>query len=185
MRFALLAILVFAAACGGEVTQTIDAPGTQPIDAPAALDDGPVADARPVDAADPDAADDAAVDAPIDGPPIGGCGGALVGGSCWYKSMLSQSCNGTCATHGGPTDATAVYAGATAAGSRANQAHCQAVAVALSNLAFSAAVTTFGGSNDHGCAEEPAMNRTELISGAITTNTGASPLLRRFCACNQ
>jgi hypothetical protein len=68
------------------------------------LDVAPVATCRVLELACGDgtnllpvAAIDADIDAPIDAPPAGGCAGSVVGGHCWYRSGLSQSCNSTCA----------------------------------------------------------------------------------------
>src|SRR5512137_2781188 len=62
-----------------------------------------------------------------------GCGGAVLGGACWYKGALGESCTQVCAPHGGYSAATASWAGSPTAGDRTNEANCQAVAAALSS----------------------------------------------------
>jgi hypothetical protein len=39
------------------------------------------------------------------------CGGAQVGGACWYLGELDQTCNGACASHGGVDPGAAAFIG--------------------------------------------------------------------------
>jgi len=160
---ALSTLLILLTACGG--------------------DDEHQTDARPVDATVVDAPIDAAIDATVDAAAT--CAGTTVGGHCWYKGAVGASCTTVCTNHGGVDPATIGYAGAPTAGARANQANCQAVAAALSPLAFTAAVDNVSLSNDYGCVEEPGKSRTELVSLAATVTTSGHELLARFCACAQ
>ena len=136
-------------------------------------------EALPIDAATDAAVADASPDA------AASCAGTALGEACWYKGDLGQSCTAVCAARGGVDPVTISFAGATAAGDRSNQAHCQAVAAALSTLAFTAQVDNVNETNDYGCVEEPDKNRTELISLNATVNGSSHVMLRRFCACTQ
>jgi len=135
----------------------------------------PTIDAAVVDAAP-------AIDAAID---AAACAGTVVGGACWYRGALGQSCTTVCATHGGASAATVSYAGAVTANDRSNQAHCQAIVAAFAGLAFTAGVDNVTDPNDQGCVDEPDKNRSELISLNPTVVGGSDPMLRRFCACNE
>ncbi len=158
MRSSLLIILLLTAACSDD-----EAPG---LDAA-------------TDAAIVDAAPDAAIDA------AAACAGTRLGDGCWYKGDLGQSCTAVCAARGGVDPVTVSFAGATSAGDRSNQAHCQAVAAALSTLAFTAQVDNVNAPDDFGCVEEPDKNRTELVSLNATVSGSSHVMLRRFCACTQ
>ena len=140
-------------------------------------------EALPIDAAPDAAIVDAAPDAAIDA--AAACAGTRLGGACWYRGAIGESCTTVCAAHGAVDPVTVSFAGAPAAGDRSNQAHCQAVAAALSTLAFTAQVDNVNQTNDYGCVEEPDKNRTELISVAATVAGSAHVMLRRFCACTQ
>ena len=142
-------------------------------------------EARPVDAAAVDAAADATIDATADAAidAAAACAGTRVGGHCWYKGALGESCTTLCASRGGVSAATIAFAGAASAGDRSNQASCQAVAAALSTRPFRADIDNVNESNDYGCVEEPDKNRSELVSLAATVTTSAHVMLARFCAC--
>lgn len=161
LRVSAVLALVLCSACSDDEALPIDAAPV--IDAPAA----------------PDAAVDATIDAPVD---AASCAGAMVGGACWYKGALGESCVQACAAHGGVDQATITFAGAASAGDRSHVAGCQAVAAALSARPFNSA-DNVNESNDYGCVEEPDKNRCELVSLNATTTTGAHVMLARFCAC--
>lgn len=140
----------------------------------------PLVDAPVADAAVTDAAIDGAVQ--ID---AAACAGTVVGGACWYKGAVNQSCTTVCTAHGGVSAATITFAGAASANDRSHQAGCQAVAAALSTFAFNAGVDNVNETNDYGCVEEPDKTRTELVSQNATLQTSAHVMLARFCACLQ
>src|SRR6185503_8479203 len=102
--------------------------------------------------------------------------GVSVGGFCWYRGDVGQSCDKVCANQGKVYDpATKSYAG-----SDGSDAHCAAVASALGMYAFAADVN-YGGL---GCGDQPSV----FSSGRDldpTTSNGSNSLIRRACACTQ
>lgn len=113
------------------------------------------------------------------------CGGTELGGACWYKGALGESCTQVCASRGGYDAATASWAGSPAPGDRGNAANCAALAAALSTHPFQPSVDNINGLDDFGCLEEPGKSRTELVSVAATTESGANAVAARFCACQR
>ena len=114
------------------------------------------------------------------------CAGTVVGGHCWYRGMVDQSCTTVCATHGAVDPATVAYAGSPVAGDRTNAAHCTAIAAAIAGgFAFNAGVDNVQDPNTFGCVDEPDKTRTELVSQNATVATSNNALVRRYCACTQ
>jgi len=105
------------------------------------------------------------------------CGGATVGGYCWYASASGASCDTTCTGHGGYNSATLSYAGS--AGTNAN---CTAVMQALipSSTWNSTTTTGYGIGCYHGFS-------TWIFRDAISTTTSSATALYtiRVCACNN
>ena len=169
MKLGLLSLVVLVAACSDDEQVPVHVVDAAAIDA--AIDAAP-----PIDGPPP-------VDAPIaiDAAPT--CAGTVVGGHCWYRGAVGESCTAVCATHGAIDPATVSYAGAPVAGSRANQANCQAIVTAFAGLAFAPGIDNVQDPNDFGCGDEPDKNRSELISLNATVATSSNPMVRRYCAC--
>jgi len=106
-------------------------------------------------------------------------GGAIVGGSCWFKGAIGANCDTTCSAHGmSYRDATRDYAG-----SNGTNAHCTEVAEALGPVSISA---INGGSNDgFGCEDVDANGSGALVrvETPATTSTATPTLQYRYCAC--
>lgn len=101
------------------------------------------------------------------------CGGAEVGGSCWYYGADGASCADTCSTRGGYDEATRTFAG-----SDGSDANCDAVLDAIG--APSATLGTFALA--HGCS---FFNGQRRRYSAPTTAEAATAGIRRACACNE
>ncbi len=144
------------------------------VDASDTAADAAIADATRPDAMPPDAAAPDATPA---------CTGTTVGGYCWHKGLVDQSCLVVCSSKGDYDPATVTYAGATSANDRTNVANCTAISVAFSASTFAPTIDNINETNDYGCVEEPVKARSELISVSATTATGDNPLAARFCAC--
>jgi hypothetical protein len=109
---------------------------------------------------------------------VSGCGGASVGGYCWYFGSYGDSCDDVCSDHGGTSTAGTV----SYAGSSGSNANCQAVAAAVS------AGTWLGDCSDMygiGCAKDGNGKICREITNATTNGAAASGLNRRFCSCTQ
>ncbi|MCC7253067.1 hypothetical protein [Hyphomicrobium sp.] len=104
------------------------------------------------------------------------CGGAMVGGYCWYLGAANQSCTTVCDSHGGYNEATKTYAGS--AGTNDN---CNAVLTALgvTNMSFSTYCSTNCGS---GCLQHTSSKRYRTTSA--TTAGAKYSAYKRACACN-
>jgi len=100
------------------------------------------------------------------------CGGALVGGFCWYLSN-ADSCTNTCASNGGYNEATKTYAGSS--GSNAN---CKAVLDALGGSDPTVGSTS---SYANGCHNYNGSYYRDTSTTTANSNTGAD----RACACNN
>ena len=133
----------------------------------------------------PLAIDAATVDAAtVDAAPT--CAGTVVGGRCWYRGAVDQSCTTVCSTHGAVDVATVAYAGSPAAGDRTNAGHCTAIAAAIAGgFAFNAGVDNVQDPNNFGCVDEPDKVRSELVSLNTTLVSTSNALVRRYCACTQ
>ncbi len=167
MRYLLASLLLLSVACSDdEVRPPLAIDAAVVVDAAMAVDGPPVLDAPVVDAAPT-------------------CAGTTVGGHCWYRGAVNESCIVVCTTHGDVDAATVTYAGAAAAGDRSNLAHCQAIVTAFSGLAFNNTVDNVQDPNDFGCADEPDKNRSELISLNATVASDRNLLVRRYCACSE
>ena len=173
-----LFVLAMTVGCGEVATPTLDAArsdAASTFDAIASAIDAPIPDAPIPDAALPDAL------VPDAGPPA--CTGTVVGGHCWHKGVVGQSCLVVCASFGVYDSATVTFAGATADDDRSNVANCAAIVLAFSAATFSPTTDNINETDDYGCVEEPAKSRSELVSVNETTPAGDNPLAARFCAC--
>ncbi len=104
-----------------------------------------------------------------------GAGGQMVGGYCWYKSLLEGSCSETCAAHGGYHTATRTFAG-----SDGTDAHCESVLDALNMGSGSPAwADTYKGM---GCSYRLGVRHRDIYP---TTAGGWDYDVYRACACNN
>lgn len=105
------------------------------------------------------------------------CAGDVVGGACWYLGLDGESCDQTCAAHGGYNSATLSYAGS--GGSLAN---CEEVADAIGmTIGTASDAGCFAG---FGCIYDVGANDRRRCSTA-TTSAAATTGVIRACACNE
>lgn len=176
---------------GGDDARADPTPDALPPDGPAedgesfdALDDdrgedadhdGDEPDVRP-DAA-PDDAAEAVVDAPIEVELP--CGGARIGGHCWYAGGVNEDCNQACLAHGGCD----VAGTRDFAGSGGSDANCVAVLAALGYGGFPHQNWS---NNELGCHyawDSWTYWSTALVTACEGSYPGAAARAVRMCAC--
>lgn len=109
------------------------------------------------------------------------CAGATVGGHCWYRAAVGQSCDAACSSHGG-----VVLAGIRDyAGSSGTLANCQAVfqGLGISGTAVTSTDPAFGAL---GCAVRTSFPPGNWRQAApATTSAASSVAFARLCSCVQ
>lgn len=107
-----------------------------------------------------------------------GCGGAQVGGFCWYLGGQGQSCDAVCSARG----STCNLAGTDYAGGGGTAAECNAVLDALHLGTVPASTMVEGGSSPHGCSVDYGFFQRVHFSG-MTSCAASDALMGRACAC--
>lgn len=104
------------------------------------------------------------------------CAGTSVEGFCWYLGAAAESCDKTCAPHGGYHDATRTYAG-----SGGTNEQCKKVALALGIMGAEQSVTEGAGKFGVGCSVWLDTNIDRATT--LTTSDAYYGNTRRICAC--
>jgi hypothetical protein len=105
------------------------------------------------------------------------CAGAVAGDHCWYLGAEQESCEETCAAHGGFDAATLSFAG-----SGGTDEHCADVLDAL-DAAGSSVYPLMGIGAGIGCAS--LSSARYRVADETTTADATYVLARRACACAE
>jgi len=111
------------------------------------------------------------------------CEGVEVGGYCWYLSIIGESCDNTCYSHGGYHEATRTYAG-----SQGTNTNCWEVLRALGAPADTDGRLHTSELKSLGCIYwiDPDSNTVYWVRyTTYTTAENANWISSRVCACNH